>query len=1364
MATQTLTTATSSPWVCPPGVNSISVECYGAGGAGGGSYTTAGTGAGGGGGGGAYSLRVFTVKPGNSYPFSVGVKGSGVAAAKGGDGGPAWFLANGSTGCVAKGGIGGNPGLSATPGAGGAGGAAGSGYGTTKWSGGAGYTGVQNGVGGGGGEGSGGAADGTTANSQTGASGTPGGDGGNGGANHTVGSAPGSGNGGGGGGAGHRNTSNLAGGNGTDGQIILTYTVINTNEGVAPRKIQSRSTTATSSSATLALAFSSAVAVGRALVAACIWGSATQTCTVSDSVNGAWTAIGSPQRGTGNLTGYTIQLFYFLCTGAGTPTVTMTCSGSNTYRDIAIHEFSGIDTVSALEASVYSGNVTASGNVITTASGITPTSPVCMLFCACMVDNQTTSVVAPFVLDERVNFGLNGTSHYDVYSVGTYTAAFNTSGTTNASMILVAFKSSGQVPVGSVIIRQENQGAMGARSATGADWDGTYDAKVELDSGVYQPSDTAYVAIIAKTSVSATGRVYLYYAGATAYYIAAIEIPAGTTSYTYFESQRFGLPVNEKGDFYLYIKQPSAGTLTVLTWRIVVLEGSMTESGLYSSETQIEIGSEETITNTTAAPLTNPKYWKYEAAKWNGTCNIFSSMIVSPAGGNVYIYIQEDDGSFGNWTDKQTVLPGASSYTLNILKWTFAPTDGRHYRMTARVSAGSCVIYNHKLLIDTYEGTTLFQPNLYNVAYDIYGGTAGSGETSQAHAQSFVLVVGTDQITGVKLVCKRTGSPTDNLVVDLVTSLGGSSLAQATLDSSTVGTVWAESLFTFDTPYTPSLSTTYYVQVTRSGARDASNYISLEGQNDYHDSPGDAYIRSNTSWATENYTLMARLVGVTGLTKLDLQYLLLCMPDAGAGLQAMYSKYVSSEWTGGTLAARYSHDASNAADSSKLYNVTDAADITNATVTGANQQIGASPFDLPTSGDLMDVNVTNSTGAVSAARILIAWSKISAGVYNESISLPGSGGITHDAVLEASPAASLAASGTVTAQVAATFQALAELLAGAAQQQGGGMIFEAALSLGAAGDFSRFVLADFQPAASLPAAAGKLSLAVLTAEGAVSLSAGAATALSVQALLQASAALAAVASFSSAGGAEFLDSLALAGQSSLLPQPVVTFAAVLSLPAIGSLTPDAQGDWQVVLSALASGAMTPSVAASIFTGALELACAAEIVPAGFWQTLGTVTLQSSAAMNLNSGLVFETLIALAAQAAESGEAVITKDELLGLVASGALSANAQGNMAASFALDLQATLDFAAQVVSETWIALGASATIARAAQRDILASLTLAAITTLQATGITKIIAIQEFLQAVVVALLAKHTAVPLVALHSVKSLNPVRMAVALA
>lgn len=135
--TYTQSFTTSGSWICPVGVTSVTVECYGGGGAGGG--TVASVGAGGGGAGGAYSTKSISVTPGTKYYFSVAQSKAGTGNA-GSQGDPSWFNQSGTNsqptglaqGTLAEGGTGG----SASGGSSSASGASGSSFGDQVYRGG----------------------------------------------------------------------------------------------------------------------------------------------------------------------------------------------------------------------------------------------------------------------------------------------------------------------------------------------------------------------------------------------------------------------------------------------------------------------------------------------------------------------------------------------------------------------------------------------------------------------------------------------------------------------------------------------------------------------------------------------------------------------------------------------------------------------------------------------------------------------------------------------------------------------------------------------------------------------------------------------------------------------------------------------------------------------------------------------------------------------------------------------------------------------------------------------------------------------------------------------------------------------------
>lgn len=83
---ETLTTTGNGTWVAPPGVTSITVECWGAGG--GGQRVTGNTAAGGGGSGGGYVRTTYSVTPNTSYAYFIGTGGLGTT---GSNGESSWF-------------------------------------------------------------------------------------------------------------------------------------------------------------------------------------------------------------------------------------------------------------------------------------------------------------------------------------------------------------------------------------------------------------------------------------------------------------------------------------------------------------------------------------------------------------------------------------------------------------------------------------------------------------------------------------------------------------------------------------------------------------------------------------------------------------------------------------------------------------------------------------------------------------------------------------------------------------------------------------------------------------------------------------------------------------------------------------------------------------------------------------------------------------------------------------------------------------------------------------------------------------------------------------------------------------------------
>lgn len=216
-------TSGSQQWLCPIGVTSITVECWGGGGAGGGATGNSNAAAGGGAGG-SYVKRIsYPVTPGTTYNLSVGAGGNGDTGS-GDDGGSSWFGT--SSTILATGGNGGDNASSNNYSASGGAKQNSGNIGFTpgfSFYGGKGADGSKNSYGGGGGSSAGNASNGNDASNRSGAAGVTGGSAGYDGASSgSVSNAPGYG----GGGGGARATSNTdrTGGDGGVGKVTISYT------------------------------------------------------------------------------------------------------------------------------------------------------------------------------------------------------------------------------------------------------------------------------------------------------------------------------------------------------------------------------------------------------------------------------------------------------------------------------------------------------------------------------------------------------------------------------------------------------------------------------------------------------------------------------------------------------------------------------------------------------------------------------------------------------------------------------------------------------------------------------------------------------------------------------------------------------------------------------------------------------------------------------------------------------------------------------------------------------------------------------------------------------------------------------------
>jgi hypothetical protein len=498
---------------------------------------------------------------------------------------------------------------------------------------------------------------------------------------------------------------------------------------------------------------------------------------------------------------------------------------------------------------------------------------------------------------------------------------------------------------------------------------------VQLDLTQYNGTVSCYFEILASVS-SGTGTVNLRDVSAGTN-IATINTITGTTKTLYRSSDFSSSVVGPTREYTVDVSVNES----VKAARIIVIQDTGSNP-ITNAETQIELGNETTTTATVNTAITNPKYWKYTAANWNGTMTAtFEATIKAgntKSGAEATLQVADGTGDgFVNWSD--VIGVSTTSLTANRVRTSTAfpisLVNERYYRVALKsgTSKSAASIYNAKIIINQQEGGVL-ATGTDSTNMLVKGGTAGAAQSFQASAASFQLLNGTGAITGVKLQLKKVGSPTDTINVDLVSSLGGSSLANGTISSSSLTTSYANYTVTFGTPYTPATSTTYYIQLTRSpDTNDTTNYVSWFSNNNTLPTGYSSSRRDSNVWNTLGVPTYFELTGITGITKLEPQYLLAnTLFTAGTSLQTALTKWDSTEWDGLTNTYYFQADAANGSTSDVTLEQADGGGtVTSSTLTNIDNSQISSALTMPGNENL-DTKATTNAGDVAAARILVA--------------------------------------------------------------------------------------------------------------------------------------------------------------------------------------------------------------------------------------------------------------------------------------------------------------------------------------------------------------------------------------------------------
>lgn len=535
------------------------------------------------------------------------------------------------------------------------------------------------------------------------------------------------------------------------------------------------------------------------------------------------------------------------------------------------------------------------------------------------------------------------------------------------------------------------------------------------------PSNSFYFEIVTQSTSSIAYDVILKTTGGTT--ISTINVPTGTTSYTRLRSTGFSLSGT---DFQITISAASGATKNVKAARLIWVEEDVA-----CSYTQIEMGARElSKINTTAAALTAPKLWYYDSANYDGTLTFSVNVIwsVATTKNTCTITLQQDNGSFGSWTDLVTIVSAGTSTSPNSNSIAFTPTSGRNYRIASlgstsksvhNIYAANIKIYQVSSTIKTSETAPVSITGLIPVyaQYKLDDLTEASGGTSLTQTGSISFVSGkfgnaadfgyggsishgnratfpnpiTNVYTGtwsvsLWLKCATGGGGSffriedssgrygycylDSTNGQLQGNIGGSNSALTGDwdDGNWHHFVWAK---------TASQSQFYMDGATAGStlvgaftATDTSGQIALC----YGQSGGSrlAGMIDNVMFFQNTLSLaMVKLLYLEQLKKFETQMLLGNTTLSGTGLQDFDQLYDSAEWSNSQV--DFYHEANSAAGGTsdlKLQNTSGPVDVTNSTITDAIERERTATLTMPASGSTIDVNVTSNASNIWANRII----------------------------------------------------------------------------------------------------------------------------------------------------------------------------------------------------------------------------------------------------------------------------------------------------------------------------------------------------------------------------------------------------------
>lgn len=156
-----------------------------------------------------------------------------------------------------------------------------------------------------------------------------------------------------------------------------------------------------------------------------------------------------------------------------------------------------------------------------------------------------------------------------------------------------------------------------------------------------------------------------------------------SVSGTFTISRSIALSLSSDNYTVRFYRDDDAGTAYLKAARLIIVQS---DPQLTDTQTQIEVGNYENSTNTSAAPLTYPKYYSYDNDQYSGTVNAYFEATLhsdSNSTSQTY-YFNSYDSGVNEWSTSPSLMTDN-----NTGNYASTSSDTDLHRLTANTNAGS---------------------------------------------------------------------------------------------------------------------------------------------------------------------------------------------------------------------------------------------------------------------------------------------------------------------------------------------------------------------------------------------------------------------------------------------------------------------------------------------------------------------------------------------------------------------------------------------------------------------------------------------------------------------------------------------------